>query len=115
MFFAKRGELASNRHEDHETTMLSLHLLQNSLVYINTLMMQQVLARPHWQRRLTALDQRALTPLIWEHVNSYGRYELDMGATCVGLDYRAGRDGPPAESILVLARPRTIGARCAVR
>ncbi len=80
VFFAKRGELASNRHEDHEITMLSLHLLQNCLVFINTLMMQQVLARPHWQRRLTAIDQRALTPLIWEHVNPYGRYELDMDA-----------------------------------
>jgi len=65
VFFAKRGELASNRHEDHQITMLSLHLLQNCLAFINTLMMQQVLARPHWQRRLTAIDQRALTPLIW--------------------------------------------------
>jgi len=80
VFFAKRGELASNRHEDHEITMLSLHLLQNCLVFINTLMMQQVLTRPHWQRRLTAVDQRALTPLIREHVNPYGRYELDMDA-----------------------------------
>jgi hypothetical protein len=23
---------------------------------------------------------RALTPLIWEHVNPYGRFELDMDA-----------------------------------
>jgi TnpA family transposase len=37
VFFAKRGELVSNRHEDHETSMLCLHLLQNSMVYINTL------------------------------------------------------------------------------
>ena len=80
VFFAKRGELVSNRHEDHEVSMLALHLLQNCLVYINTLMIQQVLARPEWDRRLTALDHRALTPLIWEHVNPYGRYELDMEA-----------------------------------
>jgi hypothetical protein len=25
-------------------------------------------------------DLRALTPLIWEHVNPYGRFELDMDA-----------------------------------
>lgn len=49
--------------------MLALHLLQNCLVYINTLMIQKVLGRPHWERRLTAVDRRALTPLIWEHVN----------------------------------------------
>ena len=37
-----------------------------------------LLAQPHWQGRLTATDLRALTPLIWEHVNPYGRFELDM-------------------------------------
>jgi hypothetical protein len=41
-------------------------------------MMQQVLARPHWAGRLTPTDLRGVTPLIWEHVNPYGRFELDM-------------------------------------
>ena len=45
---------------------------------MNTLMLQQVLAQSHWQGRLTATDLRALTPLIWEHVNPYGRFDLDM-------------------------------------
>jgi len=35
---------------------------------------------PRWSERLTARDIRALTPLIWEHVNPYGRFELDMEA-----------------------------------
>ena len=48
VFFARRGEMASNRREDHEVSMLALHLLQNCMVYINTLMLQQVLAQPHW-------------------------------------------------------------------
>jgi hypothetical protein len=50
------------------------------MVYINTLMLQQVLAQSHWSGKLTARDLRALTPLIWEHVNPYGRFELDMEA-----------------------------------
>jgi len=58
--------------------MLALHLLQNCMVYINTLMLQQVLAAPQWSGNLVARDLRALTPLIWEHVNPYGRFELDM-------------------------------------
>ena len=58
--------------------MLALHLLQNCLVYINTPMLQQVLVQPHWRKRLTAVHLRALTPLVWEHVNPYGRFELDM-------------------------------------
>jgi len=83
VFFAKRGELASNRSEDHELSMLCLHLLQNCMVYINTLMLQRILERPHWAGRLTKEDLRALTPLIWEHVNPYGRYELDMESRLV--------------------------------
>jgi TnpA family transposase len=80
IFFARRGEMVSNRREDHEISMLGLHLLQNCMVYINTLMLQQVLAQPQWSGNLTARDLRALTPLIWEHVNPYGRFELDMEA-----------------------------------
>lgn len=78
VFFARRGEMVSNRREDHEISMLALHLVQNCMVYINTLMIQKVLAQPHWQGRLTPRDYAALTPLIWEHVNPYGRFELDM-------------------------------------
>jgi TnpA family transposase len=37
VFFAKRGEFTSNRREDHEISALCLHLLQNCMVYINTL------------------------------------------------------------------------------
>ena len=34
VFFARRGEMASNRREDHEISMLALHLIQNCMVYI---------------------------------------------------------------------------------
>ena len=80
ILYGKGGEFASNRLEDQELAMLSLHLLQVSLVYINTLMIQQVLAEPAWQDRLTAVDLRALTPLLWAHVNPYGTFTLDMNA-----------------------------------
>ena len=78
VFFARRGEMASNRREDHEISMLALHLIQNCMVYINTLMIQKLLAQPHWQGKLTPRDYAALSPLIWEHVNPYGRFDLDM-------------------------------------
>ena len=80
VFFARRGEMASNRHEDHEVSLLALHLIQNCMVYINTLMIQKVLAQPHWQDKFTPRDYAALTPLIWEHVNPYGRFDLDMNS-----------------------------------
>ena len=61
-----------------EVAMLALYLLQNSLVYINTLMFQDVLADPAWLTRMTPADLRALTPLIYQHVNPYGLFPLDL-------------------------------------
>jgi Tn3 transposase DDE domain len=35
MFFARRGEMVSNRREDHEISMLAMHLIQNCMVFVN--------------------------------------------------------------------------------
>ena len=78
IFYGKSGEIASNRFEDQEVTMLCLHLLQIALVFINTLFIQDVLADPAWQKRLTIEDLRALTPLIYSSVTPYGSFRLDM-------------------------------------
>ena len=78
ILYGKGGEFASNRLEDQEVQMLCLHLLQVSLVYVNTLMMQQVLNEPEWQGKLTTDDLRALTPLKWQHINPYGTFTLNM-------------------------------------
>ncbi len=78
IFYGKGGEFASNRLETQELSVLSLHLLQICLVYVNTLMIQSVLAQKHWEKKLTATDLRAITPLIFSHVNPYGLFKLDM-------------------------------------
>lgn len=78
IMYGKGGEFATNSREDQEITMLSLHLLQLCLVYINTLMMQRVLNEPQWQERMQAEDLRALTPLVYSHVTPYGTFRLDM-------------------------------------
>ena len=78
IFFGKGGEIATNRLEDQEVSVLSLHLLQIALVYVNTLMIQCVLGDTTWMGRMAPEDFRALTPLIHSHVNPYGSFELDM-------------------------------------
>jgi len=83
ILYGKGGEFASNRREDQETAMLCLHLLQNSMAYINNLMLQQVLSEPEGRNRLGAEDLRALTPLIYAHVHPYGRFDLDMSERLV--------------------------------
>jgi TnpA family transposase len=88
IFYGRGGEIATNRRDDQELAMLSLHLLQNSLIYINTLMIQQVLGEREWNGRMTPADLRALTSLFYSHVNPYGTFELDMG-TRLSLDEAA--------------------------
>jgi hypothetical protein len=78
ILFGKSSEIATNRREDQELTTLALHLLQSSLVYINTLMLQQVLAEKAWENRLTDEDLQGLTPLFYGHINPYGTFHLDL-------------------------------------
>lgn len=76
--YGKGGEFTSNHLDDQEISMLSLHLLQISMIYINTLMVQDVLKDEVWLKRLTKEDYRSLTPLFYGHVEPYGTIQLDM-------------------------------------
>ena len=73
-----QGEFATNRREKQEMAVLCLRILQAALVYVNTLMLQDVLGDPEWEEVLTAEDRRGLTPLIWLHVLPYGEVRLNM-------------------------------------
>jgi TnpA family transposase len=78
ILYGKGGEFATNRLDEQELIMLSLHLLQLCLVYINTLMIQRVLQGQRWNDVLTPEDLRALSPLLYAHINPYGTFRLDM-------------------------------------
>lgn len=78
IFYGKHGEFTSNNLESQEVSMLAMQLLQSSLVYINTLMAQEVLAEPVWSEKMTDADWRALSPLFYGHVNPYGTFNLEM-------------------------------------
>jgi len=53
IFYWKSAELVSNKRGNQEIGLLCLHLLQASLVYVNTLMIQWVLDDPEWAKRMT--------------------------------------------------------------
>lgn len=78
LFYGKDGDPTGSDRESQEVSMLALHLLQSALVHGSTLLFQDVLREAKWQKRLTDADRRALSPLLWTHVNPYGRCELDM-------------------------------------
>ncbi len=76
--FGRGGEIATNRREDQEVAAQALTLLQNCLVYVNTQMFQSVLSEPEWRARMTEADHRGITPLIYAHVNPYGKFDLGL-------------------------------------
>lgn len=75
--FGQNGKILSNNIEDQELSMLCLHLLQVSLIYVNTLMLQEVLSEPDWSERMTTADWRGLNPLGHAHV-TYGNFDCNM-------------------------------------
>lgn len=78
IFYGKGGEIATNRRDEQELAILALHLLQMVMVFINTVMIQTVLQEPAWKGVLIVEDYRALTPLVYGHVNPYGLFQLDL-------------------------------------
>ncbi len=90
IYYGREGVITGDDREHAEVSMLALHLLQSSLVFINTQLLQTVLRDPAWAARLTEEDRRGLSPLFWSHVNPYGRFRLDMNTR---LDLTAGRPG----------------------
>jgi len=89
IYYGKGGEIASNRQDEQEMTVLCLRILQAALVYVNTLMLQDVLAEHDWSDLLTLEDRRGLTPLFWQHVLPYGEVKLDINAR-LEIGARAG-------------------------
>jgi hypothetical protein len=75
----KTGELASNSRDEQELSVLCLRITQAALVFVNILMIQDLLDDPDCADILaTDADMRGLTPLFWEHVLPYGEVKLNM-------------------------------------
>ena len=49
-----------------------------SLIVASLPIGQRVLSETRWWNLMQAEDFRALSPLIYAHINPYGRFDLDM-------------------------------------
>lgn len=78
VFYGKSSEIKSNYRDDQKVSMLCLHLLQTCIIYINTLLVEDLLQHSHWLNQLGKEDYRALTALFYLHINPYGTFELDL-------------------------------------
>ncbi|MEV0375549.1 transposase [Streptomyces sp. NPDC050636] len=95
LHYGKDGALTGPDKEHAETSMLALHLLQSSLVHINTLLLQRVLADPAWAKKLSDEDRRGLTTHFWSNISPYGTFRLEMDKR---LDLAPLCSPPPAGS-----------------
>lgn len=76
--YGQRGELTTNSREEQELGVLSLQLLQNCLMLINTIPVERTIERQKLWPRLKREDFRGLTPLFYNHINPYGTFSLDL-------------------------------------
>jgi TnpA family transposase len=60
IFYGKSGDLATNRRDEREMSLLCLRILRAALVYVNTLMLQDILADLDWEDVLTTEDMCGL-------------------------------------------------------
>ena len=88
IFYGRAGEISSNHEKAQTLSVQSLHLLQLSMVYMNTMMIQKIIKDRQLTNKLTAEDKRALTPLIYEHINPYGLFPLDLSTRIPHISYR---------------------------
>jgi len=78
VYYGKSAEISSNDRDEQEVSMLCLHLLQTSISYINTLLVEDLLEDAYWKSQMRPEDYRALTALFYLHINPYGTFELDL-------------------------------------
>ena len=76
IYFGKGGDIPANRRDEQELSVLCLRVLQGAVVYLNTLMIQDVL--DEGLAELSTDDQRGLTPLFWTNIAPYGEVRLNM-------------------------------------
>lgn len=81
--YGKAGDIASNRRDEQEMSVLCLHTTQAAMVYVNTLMIQDILAEDEWMEMFTSEDYRGLTPLVWAHVAMHGEFKLNMNSRLI--------------------------------
>ena len=79
--YGQGGQFVTNNPLEMEISMLCLHLLQNCLILINTILLERTIEKHSLFETLSAADFRALTPLFHAHVNPYGRFELHLENT----------------------------------
>jgi TnpA family transposase len=76
--FGRKADIPTNDPAMQELVVLCQHILQDSLILSNAVMVERVLEDESLLARMEPEDMRALTPLFTANVNPYGYFSLDL-------------------------------------
>jgi TnpA family transposase len=76
--YGRKSEIQTNDPELQELSILCLHLMQNALIMVNTIMVEWVLTEGDTMSRMQPEDYNSLTPLFTLNINPYGYFALDF-------------------------------------
>jgi len=76
--YGGKSEIQTNDPMVQEPTVLCLHLLQNALVLVNTVMLERILHESGYIYKMQADAKNAMTPLFTSNVNPFGDIHLDI-------------------------------------
>jgi hypothetical protein len=92
LFYGKGDDIATNRRDEQELSVACLHVRQAAVAFVNTLLVQDVLAEPAWAGVLTAEDQRGADPAVLDACRPVrgGEAEHDQAPDVAWQGFHAG-------------------------
>ncbi len=76
--YGRKTEFQTNDPTMQEMSLLCLHLLQNAVILVNTMMIDKVIKEDGFFKQMTDDDFNSLTPLFTQNINPYGTFLLDL-------------------------------------
>jgi len=84
--YAHGGRFRVRSQHEQEIWNECAQLIANAVVYYNSLILSEVLRELETQRMLaTAEDLKRVSPLAWQHINFYGRYQFDSDTPPINI------------------------------
>ncbi len=76
--YGSKSEFHTNDPVIQELIVLSIHLLQNAVILINTIMIDKIINKMEYFPKMETKDFQALTPLFTSNINPYGNFVLNL-------------------------------------
>ncbi len=85
--YAHGGRFRVRSQHEQEIWNECARLIGNAVVYYNSLILSEVLRELEAQRALaSAEDLKRISPLAWQHINFYGRYQFDSDTPPMNIE-----------------------------